>query len=85
MEVCELDPELVGVAENWFGFRRDAGRMTVHVGDGVGFIKNRATTTEMRGNEHGGTSIYKHVCHNRRVTGLQCMYTWVCCVALFVC
>ena len=38
MEVCELDSELVEVAEKWFGFERDASRMTLHIGDGIEFV-----------------------------------------------
>ena len=42
MEVCELDGELVEVAEKWFGFERNASGISLHIGDGVEFVKKRA-------------------------------------------
>ena len=49
MEVCELDSELVEVAEKWFGFERDASRMTLHIGDGIEFVKRCAADEKKRG------------------------------------
>ena len=46
MEVCELDENVVEIAEKWFGFQADSLRMSVHVGDGVDFVRNRETTQE---------------------------------------
>ena len=43
VEVVELDPAMVEVAQRWFGFTQDTRRMTVHMEDGVGFIKKKAT------------------------------------------
>lgn len=60
MEVCELDSDLVQVAERWFGFKRDSSsRMTVHIEDGVGFVKGRAASTEEIGKvEYRKFSVY---------------------------
>ena len=53
MEVCELDPEMVGVAEKWFGFERSArggGRggggegVSLHVEDGASFVVRSAAS-----------------------------------------
>ncbi len=35
----DLDPAIIEVAKQWFGFE-DGERMSVHVADGVQFIKN---------------------------------------------
>lgn len=39
IDVVDINPEVVGVAKKFFGFREDA-RMRVHVGDGRRFIEN---------------------------------------------
>lgn len=46
MDVCEVDPDLVRVAEMWFGFNQNSDRMTVQVEDGVDFILKKAASTE---------------------------------------
>lgn len=51
MDVCEVDPDLVKVAETWFGFRQNSNRMSVHVEDGVHFVHEKAANTEERGNQ----------------------------------
>ena len=42
MEVCEVDPELVDVAQKWFGFQPNASGVHVHVEDGVSLVKRKA-------------------------------------------
>jgi hypothetical protein len=45
--VCELDPELVDVAEKWFRFERGAaggGGVNLHIEDGVSFVKKNAAS-----------------------------------------
>lgn len=37
VEVVELDPKMVEVAERWFGFSQGE-RMKVHIRDGVEFV-----------------------------------------------
>ena len=52
LDVCELDPELVEVAEKWFGLERNGtgrgggGTLRIHIEDGVSFVKGRATRLE---------------------------------------
>ena len=48
MEVCELDSELVEVAEKCFSFERDSNRMTLHIRDGIEFVKRCATDEKKR-------------------------------------
>ena len=38
MEVLEVDPHMLEMAEMWFWFRQDE-RMRVHIADGVEFMK----------------------------------------------
>lgn len=52
VDVCEVDPDLVKVAETWFGFKRNSDRMTVHVEDGVHFVLKKAASREERGKVH---------------------------------
>ena len=48
--MCELDPDLVEVAEKWFRFERARGEegggggggINVHIEDGVSFLKKNA-------------------------------------------
>ncbi len=41
LDVVELDPEVLSVAEKWFGFRQSE-RVRVHVSDGVQFVEDAA-------------------------------------------
>ena len=45
LEVCEVDPDLVNVAEKWFGFQPNASRVSVHIEDGVSLVRRKAATT----------------------------------------
>ena len=38
----DIDPEVVSVARQWFGFTED-GRLTAHVADGLQFIRDCRT------------------------------------------
>ena len=42
VEVVDIDPEVVTVAKDWFGFAEDA-RMTVHVADGIQYLRDSRT------------------------------------------
>jgi spermidine synthase len=44
IDVVEIDPVIVEVAQRWFGFRPDA-QMVVHTGDGRAFIENASPAT----------------------------------------
>ena len=49
VEVCEVDQDLVKVAETWFGFKQHSERMTVHIEDGVQFVHKKAASAEGAG------------------------------------
>lgn len=40
MDVVEIDPEMVSVAERWFGFVQSGDRIKVFIEDGVLFVKD---------------------------------------------
>lgn len=46
LDVCELDPDLVNVAEKWFKFEksntRGGGGVNLYIEDGVSFVTNSA-------------------------------------------
>ena len=46
VDVCEVDQDLVKVAEMWFGFKQHLYRMTIHIEDGVQFVLKKAASTE---------------------------------------
>lgn len=39
LDIVELDPEILKVAEDWFGFSQSEGRR-VHLADGVKFVED---------------------------------------------
>jgi len=41
LDVIEIDPEMVTIATDWFGFRAD-DRMKVHITDGLQYLQESA-------------------------------------------
>lgn len=52
MDVVEVDPEMVSVAEKWFGFVQ-GNRMRVFIEDGLLFVKEAKT--------QGVTAVYQRL------------------------
>uniref|UniRef100_A0A7C9A0M1 Methyltransferase domain-containing protein n=1 Tax=Opuntia streptacantha TaxID=393608 RepID=A0A7C9A0M1_OPUST len=52
MEVVELDPVVVGIAKEFFGFYEDE-RLKVHVADGIKFLQNLASSSQVVGTDIG--------------------------------
>ncbi|XP_037084957.1 eEF1A lysine and N-terminal methyltransferase-like [Pollicipes pollicipes] len=48
LDVVDIDPEMVAVARDWFDFAEDR-RLTVHVADGVHFMRDCKTQAACRG------------------------------------
>lgn len=64
--MCEVDSDMVEVAEKWFGFERSC--ISVHIEDGVKFIKKRGKTAD---NEEGLTHTN---CRGSKITSLSLIF-----------
>ncbi|XP_020571393.1 methyltransferase-like protein 13 isoform X2 [Phalaenopsis equestris] len=53
IEVVELDPVVLELAKNYFGFKEDA-QLKVHIGDGIKFIQNANINSEIKGSVANG-------------------------------
>lgn len=73
MTACELDPTIVTVAEQFFGFQQD-DRMSVVVADGLAHVRERAASaTESPGNDELRVdSIIVDVDAKERSVGMSC-------------
>ena len=61
MDVCELDPELAGVAEKWFGFERSSGKVSLHIEDGTEFVKKTSAANQETDKKPGLVVVHQHI------------------------